>query len=421
MRSQSSNIHLDRRNLLKGAAAFGALSSVPTLSQTTNTPLDNNDRAYWIKSFTRIAEPVLTSLSKHQLKASMPIEAPHADSTERAQYTHLEAFGRLLAGIAPWLESGPRTGPEGQLRAQYADLARASLDAATSPASPDLMNFSRGSQPVVDTAFLTLGILRAPTELWDKLNKATQTNLIHALQSSRSIKPNYSNWLLFSATVEAGLSRMGVWWDPMRVDYAVRAVDSFYKGDGIYGDGPELHCDYYNSFVIHPLLVNLLDVISKSSSDWKSFTPKVIERAQRYAVIQERSISPEGTFPAIGRSLAYRFGAFHHLADMSLRQQLPSTLKPAQVRGALTAVIRRVIEAPGTFDDHGWLRIGFCGHQPGIAEAYISTGSTYLCSTVFLPLGLDASNPFWSAPHEPWTSQRAWGGNEFAIDHAINT
>jgi hypothetical protein len=421
MQSQSSNIRLDRRDLIKGAAALGALSSVPAFSQSANTLANTNDRDYWLKTLTRVAEPVLTALSKRQLKSSMPIEAPHADPTERAQYTHLEAFGRLTAGIAPWLESGPRTGPEGRLRAQYTDLARASLEAATDPASPDFLNFTRGSQPVVDTAFLTLGILRAPTELWDKLDKTTQKNITQALQSSRVIKPNYSNWLLFSATVEAGLSRMGVWWDPMRVDYAVRALDSFYKGDGIYGDGPDLHYDYYNSFVIHPMLVNLLDVISKSSPDWKTFTPKVIERAQRYAAIQERSISPEGAFPVVGRSLAYRFGAFHLLADMSLRQQLPNTLKPAQVRSALTAVMRRMIEAPGTFDDHGWLRIGFCGHQPDIAEPYISTGSAYLCSAVFLPMGLDPANPFWSAPPEPWTSQKAWAGNDIAADHAITT
>jgi hypothetical protein len=33
----------------------------------------------------------------------------------------------------------------------------------------------------------------------------------------------------------------------------------------------------------------------------------------------------------------------------------------AQVRVALTAVITRTIDAPGTFDAKGWLRIGLCG------------------------------------------------------------
>ena len=105
---------------------------------------------------------------------------------------------------------------------------------------------------------------------------------------------------------------------------------------------------------------------------------------------------------------------------MALRHALPDGVSPAQVRGALTAVIRRTIEAPGTFDADGWLRIGFCGHQPGVGETYISTGSLYLCAVGLLPLGLPASDEFWSAPAQPWTSVRAWSGQPFPIDHALN-
>jgi hypothetical protein len=82
-------------------------------------------------------------------------------------------------------------------------------------------------------------------------------------------------------------------------------------------------------------------------------------------------------------------------------------------------VIRRTLEAPDTFDANGWLRIGLCGHQPAIGETYISTGSLYLCSVAFLPLGLDPADPFWSSPPQPWTSVKAWTGQPFQIDHAI--
>ena len=88
------------------------------------------------------------------------------------------------------------------------------------------------------------------------------------------------------------------------------------------------------------------------------------------------------------------------------------------MRGALTAAIRRTLDAPDTFDQNGWLQIGFCGHQPGIGESYISTGSLYLCAAAFLPLGLPASDAFWSAPAQPWTSVKAWSGQPFPIDHA---
>jgi hypothetical protein len=145
----------------------------------------------------------------------------------------------------------------------------------------------------------------------------------------------------------------------------------------------------------------------------------VLQRARRYAEIQERLIAPDGTFPSLGRSTAYRFGAFHLLAQVSLMRELPEVIRPSQVRGALTAVIGRVTAAPGTFDGNGWLSIGFCGHQRSLGEPYISTGSLYLCSAALLPLGLPPGDPFWSAPPAAWTSQRLWSGESLPADHAI--
>ena len=77
------------------------------------------------------------------------------------------------------------------------------------------------------------------------------------------------------------------------------------------------------------------------------------------------------------------------------------------------------MEAPNTFDADGWLRIGFCGHQPGVGERYISTGSVYLCAVGLLPLGLAPTEEFWAAPPQPWTSVLAWSGQPFPIDHAL--
>jgi len=224
---------------------------------------------------------------------------------------------------------------------------------------------------------------------------------------------------MFSATVEAGLKLLGAAWDRVRVDYALRQHEQWYKGDGAYSDGPEFHWDYYNSFVIHPMLLAVADACKDETAAWKDLAPVIARRAQRYAAVQERLIGADGSFPAIGRSLAYRCGAFHLLADVALRRQLPEGVPPAQVRGALTAVVKRTLDAADTFDADGWLRIGFCGHQPGVGETYISTGSLYLCSAGLLPLGLPASDEFWSAPAQPWTSVRAWSGRPFPIDHAL--
>ena len=39
---------------------------------------------------------------------------------------------------------------------------------------------------------------------------------------------------------------------------------------------------------------------------------------------------------------------------------------------------------------------------------------------VFLPLGLPASDPFWSAPDAQWTAQRMWGGENLPCEHALS-
>ncbi len=418
-----------RRTFLARAAAAVALGPTGTgfASASRTTPPSQAptpaggvaDRANWVEIAVRIADPVLTNLAAGRLRASMPVEARPGAEADRAKYTHLEAIGRLLAGIAPWLESGPDGGAEGGHRRRLADLARRSVMAAVDPSSPDFVNVTEGAQPLVDAAFLAHAILRARGALWRELPPTTRAQVVSVLKTTRRIRPGFSNWLLFSAMIEACLCVVGEDWDAMRVDYALRQHDQWYKGDGIYGDGPEFHWDYYNSFVIQPMLLDVLAAVSPANRSWDALRDPVLKRARRYAAIQERLVSPDGTFPPIGRSLAYRAGAFQLLAQMALLHQLPDGVSPAQVRGALTAVLRRTMTAPGTFDRAGWLTVGLCGHQPSVGETYISTGSTYLCATALLPLGLPPTDEFWSAPAQDWTSKRAWSGVDLPADHAL--
>ena len=390
----------DRRHFLKTAGLAGAAASA--------APPAIGERQRWVEVLDRVARPVLTHMAHRELKAKMPVEGKIPD---RPQYTHLEAIGRTLAGVAPWLEL--QHSSEGALRKELAELARQAIDAATDPASPDYCNFDKGSQPVVDAAFLAHALIRAPRELWGALPGGTKANVVAALKKSRVINPGWNNWLLFAAMVETAIQQAGEKADLRAVTTALNVHETWYKGDGVYGDGPTFHWDYYNSFVIQPMLLDVAKVFQPRNY------PRILERAQRYAAIQERLISPEGAFPPIGRSLAYRIGVFQLLGQIALMKSLPVGVKPAQVRGAMTAVIDRQMGAKGVFDAQGWLTIGFAGHQPGIGESYISTGSAYLCSTGLLPLGLAPEDEFWSGEPVAWTSKRAWSGEDLPVDHAI--
>jgi hypothetical protein len=380
-------------------------------------------RRLWIDTLWKLAEPVLNAAAAGKLHASMPLRcAAGADQQDRALYSHLEAIARTLAGLAPWLDCAGGDAAEQELRRNARSLAQQALRNAFDPQHPDRVNVHSGQQPIVDAAFVAHAVLRAPRSLADGLDAGVRSHLADALAATRDRLPYQNNWLLFAALIEAALHRLGRSWDPMRVDHALRSHERWYAGDGAYGDGARFHWDYYNSFVIQPMLIDLLDTVPEpagASGAWTAMRPVVLARFQRMATVQERLIGCDGCFPPIGRSLVYRCGAFQLLSQAALQHRLPANLPPAQVRCALTAVIRRTLEAPGTWDGQGWLMPGLCGQQPGLMESYISTGSLYLASTAFLPLGLPPDDAFWSGPDLPWTQQRVWSGEDLAADHAL--
>jgi hypothetical protein len=415
---------MNRRFFLKTVPMAGLATTLGSsqIARAAAAPAPVSDRDYNVNLLIKIADPVIKQLSEGKLKTAMPTEvAPHY-SKPVDKVTYLEAFGRTLAGLAPWLELGADNTAEGKKRERMIKLTLQAIEMAVDPASPDYMNFTGkyDAQPLVDGAFLAHGLLRAPKETWGRLSSKTQQQVVDGLTSLRSIKPGNSNWLLFSAIIEAMLLQFGAEWNKEPVIYAIQKMKEWYKGDSMYGDGAAFHFDYYNSFVIQPMLVDVLKVMSDKEIDTPITYDLAFKRMQRYAAILERQISPEGTFPIVGRSMPYRNAAFQALAQVALADKLPLEITGPQVRTALTAVNKRLFEAPGTFDQNGWLRIGVCGHQPAIADVYTSTGSLYLCTTGFLALGLPASNPFWAGPAAAWTSKKVWSSEDVMKDHAID-
>ncbi len=377
-------------------------------------------RAGWVNLLDRVARPVLSAAAEGRLQEWMPVEAAPGHEDERRKVTYLEAVGRTLAGMAPWLEHGPSDGAEGEVRGRHVEWAREAIAQGVVPNSLAWLRFGEERQTIVDAAFLALALHRAPKMLRDALPKSVRVQLADALRATRKQTPPMNNWLLFAAMIEVALYELGETWDRARVDFALKKMAEWYVGDGVYGDGPHYHADYYDSFVIHPFLLAVLEAVGDQDVAWKAMMAPERERATRYAAIQERTVAPDGSFPPVGRSLAYRCGAFHLLADAAYRKMLPVSVIPEQVRCALSAVIARTLNARETFDGGGWLKIGLCGRQPEIGETYISTGSLYLCTAAFLPLGLSAEDDFWRGPEAPWSAKKVWSGADLLADHALD-
>lgn len=355
-----------------------------------------------IQHLLKLSRPIWTSAAEGKLQQNMSFEGP----PERRSVTLLEAIGRNLAGLGPWLELDLPEGSEHQQQQELLSLVKKGLEELIPCRSKTLL-FSGHNQAVVDAAFLVQGFMRAP-KLWQALPKEVKTSYLEGLNASRSCQVSHNNWVLFAAMVELFLWQNGPHGDEIRFDYAITSIESWYLGDGFYGDGPHFANDYYNSFVIHPMYIDLLNGLQKLSDRWEHLRQEALQRARRYASHQEQCISPDGSYPPTGRSITYRCGAFHLLAQAVLRDDLPEGLSRGMCKRGLGRVILKTLTAANTYDENGWLLIGLCGHQPELGECYISTGSLYMATLAFLPLGLSPEHPYWTCHEEAISQERTW-------------
>lgn len=420
------NITGTRKSLLYYFLANVLPSSDSTVIATgianNNGNAPNPVRQLWLGYLHQLAAPVLTNLANGTLKQNMPVKISDTsdDMRSRSEVAYLEAFGRTLSGIAPWLNGNGGSEQEQILRNRYRTLALQALQTATDKNAKDYLGWNIAGQSLVDASYIALALIRCPW-LWHNLDNNAKTAVRNALISTRSIVPVYTNWILFPAMIEAFFCKYGLPYDGLRIEYGIREFsEHWYAGDGMFNDGMNFHMDYYNSIVIHPFLANILEAVGSRHNAYKGFTERLHILNNRYAEILERHINPDGSFPPIGRSLSYRGGVFHHLADIALRRQLPGSLPPAQIRSALTAVMNKTFAPENTFTEDGWLNIGLHGHQVSLADFYITTGSLYMSANIFLPLGLEETAPFWSDRDMAWTSVKIWEGKDFPADRPLD-
>ena len=380
-----------------------------------------SDREYWTSQAYKMAQPVLENMAQGKLQQNMLTEfSPSFDNRNR-KVVYMETFGRLMAGIAPWLALPDDATAESKQRKQLREWALASYRNAVDPTSPDYLCWGVSGQNLVDAAYIAESFLRAYDTLWQPLDTLTKQRYFKEFQKLRRIDPPYTNWLLFSSVIESFLAKAGGGYDEFRVNMACRKVEEWYVGDGWYADGPVFAFDYYSSYVFHAMYLEtlqaMIDAKMNTRIDYSKYHERALKRAQKYAIILERFISPEGTFPVIGRSIPYRLAAMQPLALLAWYQKMPKELTNGQVRAALTQVMHRMFDHQQNYNQKGFLTIGFCGSQPETADWYTNNGSLYMTSLAFMPLGLPANHPFWTDAPQPWTQVKAWNGRPFPKDH----
>jgi hypothetical protein len=417
---------VERREFIASAVLAGVASSAADSAVTRRAASEGatDDRQYMVDLLARMANPVLGPMSEGKLQSVFKPELSPTWDGRNAKVAYLECFGRLISGIAPWLALPDDASAEGKLRAVLRQQALASYAHSVDPASPDYLLWREAPQALVDSAYFTNAFLRAPRQLWDPLDAITKKRVIEEIKGLRRFSPPYTNWLLFAAMNEAFLLSIGEQWDPIRIDLAVRKINEWYVGDGWYADGPRFHFDHYGSYVIHSMLVEVLEVLLATQATFNSLNAAALldqayKRMQRYGEHLERLIGPDGSYAPIGRSLTYRTAAFQPLGLLAWRKRLPPSLPEGQVRAATLAAQRAIFRFPSNFDAKGFLTLGFTGHQPKLADWYSNAGSMYLVAESLIALGLPAGDSYWTSAALAWTSKKAFSGQEFPKDYYV--
>lgn len=108
--------------------------------------VQQSDRQYWCSLAYKMAQPVLENMAKGELQKNMQTEfSPSFDNRNR-KVLYMECFGRLMAGVAPWLTLPDDATAEGKQRKQLREWALASYKNAVDPQNPDYLCWGIGGQ-----------------------------------------------------------------------------------------------------------------------------------------------------------------------------------------------------------------------------------------------------------------------------------
>ena len=220
----------------------GKVEGPVNVGQTPVGFQNKSDRQVWLDHLDKLAGPIITNLANDELKKNMPVVLANAEWQPeiRTKSAYLEAFGRLMSGIGPWLNLEGGSAEELSLRNKYRPLVLKAIANAVNPAAKDYMEWENGNQRLVDASYFAMAFLRCPW-LWNNLSDVTKKQVVTALAKTRSVNPVVNNWILMSGLIEVFMYHYGYSYDEMRIDFVLRQFDDWYAGDGLYSDGPLFH------------------------------------------------------------------------------------------------------------------------------------------------------------------------------------
>ena len=94
-------------------------------------------RQQWADLCYRIARPAPENMSRGELQKNMQLElSPTWDWDATGGWPYMETFGRLMAGISPWLSLPDDDTPEGRRRSQLRPVGAKDTANQSTPQAP---------------------------------------------------------------------------------------------------------------------------------------------------------------------------------------------------------------------------------------------------------------------------------------------
>jgi hypothetical protein len=400
--------------------------SIPKILEDLRFMIHEIDVQYDIlfdKHSVYVLDPPLVTLNEHELNSSIDrncsakelwtnylikIISPPLNDLTFTRIEDLECFARIFAGSSPWLSKNTESKECTKIMGLFRQLCNASLSS--------LYNLK---QSAVECANICYGLLISKHVLWNMLNTQEQESFIQILLKVRRLITPWHiecNWCLFFCIIDAFLFSVSSYkyFDSIFVYTTIKNVESWYVGDGFYKDGNRgFTMDYYNSYVIHPLYIEILKVCDPEK------VSEAYKRCIRFTEFLERIVFADGSFPPLGRSITYRLGAFHALSYCILNESISELHSYQSLQRLLQKLMLRMITS-SIFDEKGLLHLGFTGLQETLADSYSNWGSMYFITLFFIVLGLPDDHTFWIDSEELFTQELAWAHNKAFTKYIIN-
>jgi hypothetical protein len=316
----------------------------------------------------------------------------------------IESFARIASAWGAWLRnpSNPGTLKFQDHEIDVETLLRQALLDGSDSSNPHTYwgDIGHMDQRIVESADIAVAIWMSRERVFNKMAADEQAQIIAWLAQVDDKGTYTDNWILFTAMAQAVRHHLGFPSPLEDIDNRLMQINEFYRGDGWYVDGPTDEFELYNAWMFgwHYLLWTWID--GDRRPDHREL---VLQRGRSFIDGFLHFFGANGSYPAWGRSIVYRFAALAPFAVGHFLKIAPDD--PGLLRRVSSGCIRYFYDH-GLFEPDHFVRQGYHGDFPPAGEAYISPGSPYWCCHGLFALTFDASDPFWTATESPLPVER---------------